>query len=474
MLTNPAQLRSHRATPLTAPSLVPLAAGVAASVLLSLVNPFLALIIPAAGIVVYGLIRIPTDRDYWLAIVLVAPILALNTDPGLSAAEIVSGLLIVLYMGCWYYTRMQSSKRSLMQIPGDGAVWTFILLLPLSLFISFVYGGTPRLAISEVFALSQLGLYFPIKEAWASNAKTRKVIVYSLVGLGVYAAIRNAFELNHKIQSAEYIYQILTGRVVVNDLLLMTATILLGCLAVHSIGRKRLVYVLMFLGVGAALVFTQSRAYWIGYVVAMSVVFFLEGNKERRDLLFASFLASVALVAAGLLFVPQYFILFVTGLVDRFASIGTAATQDLSLTNRWHETATVWELVKSNPILGHGPGMVYEFFDLTRFSTDVDAFVHNGFLSVWLKYGIWGLLLISYLWLRMIGNGFATVARKAFQSNFERAGVIAASATLVAILLTNITSNALFNNDSLFVLAVLLGIVGGETQRQSRARREIA
>src|SRR5690606_27464777 len=116
---------------------------------------------------------------------------------------------------------------------------------------------------------------------------------------------------------------------------------------------------------------------------------------------------------------------------ERLATLGSAATNDISLYNRFRESGVVLDLIAKNPIVGHGAGVGYLFFEIGRSGTDTDSFVHNGFLGVWYKWGIWGLIALVYFWLSTIKVGLRGILLRTI-SPLRRIAIAGATASLVA------------------------------------------
>ena len=135
-------------------------------------------------------------------------------------------------------------------------------------------------------------------------------------------------------------------------------------------------------------------------------------------------------------------------------------TKDISLINRFLEAQGVWEHIKVNPILGHGMGVPYRFFNITYLYSEEKTFVHNGYVALLFKFGIWGLGMMLYLmgrfFLMAMGNW-----RKAVNTPLARIISLAVAGSMAALALTATTANPFYQNDLMFVYAVLWGIIGG-------------
>ena len=135
--------------------------------------------------------------------------------------------------------------------------------------------------------------------------------------------------------------------------------------------------------------------------------------------------------------------------------------------NRFRETGAVLEKIAANPLIGHGPGVAYLFFDIVHQSTDTDSFVHNGYIGLWYKYGLWGLGLVLYFWYSVVRLGL-----KAFRSDtterWTRLAGLAGAVPLIALTISTLTQNPFFLKNYLFIIAIAAGLAAGAGQRIMR------
>jgi O-antigen ligase len=214
----------------------------------------------------------------------------------------------------------------------------------------------------------------------------------------------------------------------------------------------------------SGLLLTQSRGYWLAFLVSAGFLFLNVDRPVRRRMIAYAAGGSLILLVLGFVFLQDYMTLVFGGLIERLLSLKTAASVDISLVNRFRESAAVWDKIVHNPVLGYGMGVSYDFFDITRGTTDTDAFVHNGYLSLWYKYGLLGLVLMVYIWIVSIRNGIRAYRIRPAAPSVRLAGLITASA-LTAFLLSCNTSNPFFLNDTLFAFALLMGTANGASDR---------
>ncbi|HMB92356.1 MAG TPA: O-antigen ligase family protein, partial [Rhodothermales bacterium] len=348
----------------------------------------------------------------------------------------------------------------------EDKVWlAFLLLIPCTMPLGILFGGDTSAMMSEMIAWTMAAIYFPVKEACARYERGIPAIllVLALVGLGV--ALRNAYFFSQILSDATMAWQVATGRVASNDHLMMVSS-LFGLALV--IGARRGWHFTLLLGyfliAFAGLILTQSRGYWVSFLLGAGAMFLFVDATYRKRMLLLGVLGIIALLGIGFVFFSSYIELMLGGIIKRFSTLQTAASSDLSLVNRFRETAAVWPKIVQNPILGYGMGVPYTFYDIAHEATDIDAFVHNGYVGLWYKFGLWGLGMVLFFWARSIWRGFQAFRLQGVSYWLRMAG-LAASISLVAFTLSTITSNPFYLKDSIFVFSVLASIAVGAYHR---------
>ena len=400
-----------------------------------------------------------------LICVLVGFLSLTNYSEGFQIIEVLYGLYLITYLGYWFITQLFVYHEGFIKTNTDRAVILMLVLVTLYVPLAVVFGSNPANIFREWIAFVLLGLYFPVKEEIRKHPEGAFTVLCIIGIIGCFVAIRNFIFFRELISSATQLWEVAKGRIVMNDDLLMIASLYGLTLLLFS---KRWHHQLLMLGAFllffGGLLLTQSRGYWLAFLVGAGALFLLIDGYHRKRLLAIAFGGSVILTAVAFIFLQDIFILVIGGLIDRFSSLQTAATTDLSLLNRFRETAAVWELIEKNPILGYGQAYTYNFFDITRGTTDTDAFVHNGYISLWFKYGIVGLGLVMFFWLNAIRSGVKAFKTRGAPASVRLTGLIGVIC-LSAFLLSALTSNPFFLNDTLFVIGILLSLAEGTYQR---------
>ncbi len=107
--------------------------------------------------------------------------------------------------------------------------------------------------------------------------------------------------------------------------------------------------------------------------------------------------------------------------------------EQYSLITRWEALKTLWQVIKSNPILGLGPSNYYfytELFPLMGWYVKFNS--HNNYLDLLAQTGIAGLVCFLWFSAEVARSGFRLLKR--LKDGFERAFAFAAIAGLAGTL----------------------------------------
>jgi O-antigen ligase len=425
--------------------------------------PFIPLLL-LTGAAGWTLFRHPLAN---LAVVLSAFVLIADFEAGIQVSEVLYGVYFLGFLAHWFFTRLLLGGGRVFERLEETVLFAFLILAVLTVPLTILFNGSLGGVASELLSLSMFGFYWPVKEAVARNRRGLEVMIGVILVVGTFVMIRNFINYREIIASASYAWQVTRGRAVTNEGLLMVPAIF--CISFYIYARRRAVrwiaalgFVLFFAG----LILTQSRGYWLAFLFGAGILFLVVPWKSKIRLVTTVIFAGLAALAIGMYFFGDFLILILSGLTERFLSILTAIVNDDSLRNRFNETAAVWEFIKLNPILGYGMGVSYRFYDFTVFISPTRTFIHNGYVSMWFKFGLWGLGMVLVF--------FGSIIRRAY-SAFRHAGsnttVSAASLAVVgsfaAFSLSAITSNPFYVNDTMFIFGVLTGIAGGLYSRSA-------
>ena len=268
-----------------------------------------------------------------------------------------------------------------------------------------------------------------------------------------FVSIRNIFNYRELILSAYMDWQAESARDSSNEVILFSGSVFLVSYAIYTKSLLRSVISLVGLMITfVALILTQSRGYWIAFIVSCISLFLVSDFKtKKKTLILLAIIVTIVSTISALFFYDKLQVIF-DALINRFQTIGEGGL-DVSLKERLLESIAVIERIYSNPIAGHGFGTTYRrellFFNYVEYRT----FIHNGYLLVWFKSGILGLILFLSLFFVLIKESYAAIKKST--SVIHKSLSVASFSVLIGLLLVNNTSPQFFHFDSLLIVMLI-------------------
>jgi len=423
--------------------------------------PTLAPFFTGALIALPGVVYLFKRPTLNLYVALAGFVLISGYGEGVQIVEVLYGLYFLSVLGYWFASRLFFYRDGLVRDPEDAALLFFMLYAGASAVWAVAFGAKVGTIVGEGLVLVMLTFYFPVKAACTRSPRATAIVLGIICWFALFVSIRNVIDYRTGLSSATKLYQIATGRVALNEVLLMMPALgLLTFLLYARRWRSRITLLGLFLFVFIGLILTQSRGYWAAFLFGGLALFIFTDRRRKAHslLLMTGGLAVVFLI--GLVLFEDFITVIGGGVIERFASLGTAITADVSLINRFYESLAVWERIKVNPILGYGMGTPYHYFNLTVDATRDWAFVHNGFVGLWYKFGLVGLGLMLYVWGRSIWNGVRLFRCREAPRVLRLAGLTAAVCLIAEVLVAN-TSNPFLIADATLMIALWASLASG-------------
>ncbi len=402
-----------------------------------------------------------------LMLVILGFVLISSNEEGFQMIEIAYAVYLYTVLLMWFLQHKISEPRKILTKKSDYAIALFLGMLPATLILTILFHGDFLIAFSELISLSMLLIYFPVKYTVVHYQAGPKLILIMVVIMSVVVAIVNTLEYASDLSNATALWHVSGSRVVVNDCLLMIGSLINLTLLVYARGPVSLLLSASALAFTfAGLIMTQARGFWLAFLLGVLALILLVKTSERIKIITTGAILSVLILGVGYILLGPFLNVIIEGITERFSTIATSFTQDLSLVNRFRETRSVFEKIIMNPLIGYGPGVSYLFYDIVHQSTDTDSFVHNGYIGLWYKYGLWGLGLVLYFWYSTIKLGL-----RAYRSNtaerWTRLAGLAGAVPLIALTISTLTQNPFFLKNYLFVIAIAAGLAAGSGERSS-------
>ena len=386
--------------------------------------------------------------------------LLFSSEPGFQIHEVLYGLYFYAYLVHWYVRRLLLYRRPIIQGPVDIAVALWLVMgLGLGVALGLFFGAELSGIRGEAISLTMLALYFPVKEFCVRDEKGAVILLLIIAWIGLYVSVGNFLEARQTFAAATALWEIADVRTVGRELLLtFSGVLLLSVLPTLKNWKVQVLLAILLAILLGGLILTKSRAFWVEYLFAVFVLIVITTGRDRRRLIAWSASGIVLILTFGIVLLPTYFDLLVTGASNRFATMG-AASADLSLLNRFVETKTVLNQIAKNPILGYGLGTTYTFYDIIAHGTLTKSYSHIGLIAVPYKFGLWGCIIVGSAWVLSMYNIIRSSLYKT-ASVFDKAILKGIFACLISMVLPGITSNIFFEDDRIaaFMLFAALGI----------------
>ena len=423
-------------------------------------EPMWAWLLPTAALLGWGLTALPRRVGTPLLVVLALFALVSGHSEGLQPQEVLFALVQAVYITWWFGTRLFVFDEPVLQDACDALMMAFLAYVPLSLFLTVLFGGDLASAATECLALSMLSLYFPIRELIQMDEGGLRLVVGVALAFGVVGAFRVLGSLRAALSDAEYAWQVAQGRVPMNEVLLYSASLLSLCLAgMTRRWRGRAILTFAFTVFTAGMIMTQWRAYYVGWAVAVGALMVWGSNRIRVTTLQVGALAAVVGGVLVVAVLGESVIIAVVGIAERIASIATANSSDVSLLNRYLEYEALWPVLLESPVLGHGPGVSFSFYDAIFQATWTKSYAHNTYLILWFKFGLVGLLLFVGVW----GSTIWSTLRlsRSGRTALDRSVALYVAVALAGLTVSSIVAVTLVTDDTAFGFAVLFGLGAG-------------
>ena len=424
-------------------------------------------VVVAAGLAAAAARPSPFAR---LAVVLGLLTFQFRGEPGTTAMELLSGLALVAYLAHWYADVWLRRRRVVTSAFDVAALAWGVGGLFGGMVLGQVFGASAYDFRADVLAAIPFLLYLPAKDLCARHRHGPLLLAGALVVYGVIASVQSAFFFRQVVTGATEVWQIADARFSSSEAPITAGLLLCFAAFATARGRASRAAALVLAGVlFGGLVLSKSRGFWVAAVLGLGALAAVGRSAERRRLALAAVLGTSVLVALSLLLFADQVSLIVGGSLNRLATLATAG-QDISLLNRFAETSAAWERIQANPILGYGWGVQFSYFGLITEGTVRWSFLHNGYVALWYKTGLWGLLLMMTVWVGGAVRG-GVAGRSSGLAVTDRACALGATATLAALSLAAITSNPFSILDQMLVVTLTLAVAHGVADRAAAVGR---
>ncbi len=344
----------------------------------------------------------------------------------------------------------------------DKTYLVLLIFVGYGIVLGFLTGGLMKNRIDDITLMFPILTYFVLRDQMADDKVVRNILII-LVVMILFIALRNIRNYQQILLEAVMDWQIQKARVAKNEVFLLAGAV--GFFILQAYQTKwipRLFYLGVFGFMFAGLILTQSRGYWLAFVLAAGVfMLFSDRGARVRAIITTTLLGIVAVTIAFTVYYSATMVV-IENLAYRLSLTG-GSQMDPSLLERVLETRSVWDLVKLNPFAGYGFGYVYQRYGVIAGYWTHTSYVHNGYLAVWFKMGLFGMLA-AIAYLIMIARTGYDVFKQA-TTPFARITALIILCQVVGMMLVNITSPQFLGFDSMLLLAVMGAMVASLADR---------
>ena len=435
-----------------------------------LVPVLLVLLVAGGALVVWGasatLERTAgAPRAAALVLVSVLSLAALGGDDGVDPFEIAFGIVLLLYPVAWYTLSAVEGYRFIRRAPDVVLAGFFVHALIVGVGLALLGDGLNSEFRSDVTTVLAFSLFFPAREVVARQDNGPRLVAGLLLMLSIAAAASSAYRLAQTFSNATAYYEIVDVRVASGEIQIIAG--LLVALSAVTAARSRAARLGLLATAGVllgGLVLAKSRGPWVVAAGGLVLAGLLLPAKGRWRLLGYGGAGAVLLFGSAVLFFGEQLVLVGVGLLRRLTSISSAFTQDVSLLNRYEETAEAWREVRQSPVLGHGWGAQIYRNDLIVNGSFSWGFVHNGYVWLWHKVGAVGLVLFAIPFVS-VPLYAVRATRSARLSDEHRAYAAATVGAIAAFAVLGLPSNPFAVLDQMVVVTLTMALGAGLYER---------
>ncbi len=351
-----------------------------------------------------------------------------------------------------------------------------LLYLPLVLFCLAIVGGMVTAVVVHGIPFShttyeaRILLYYSLFFATVNLIRTRQQafrLVYGILSIGILIALLIIGQI-----ILGFSIPIILPAYFKTDLLMrayhpgfitiyMTMIILICSLAFNIRPLRKVVIWVVVLILALANTISLGRNIVVSSLLAMTILLFLLSTTQRRVWIRnMSILFILAIGSFGILhfLTPSATVLAYPGaLIQRLTHFFTVSPLSPDETMLWRveEAGYAWEHISHNPIFGIGFSVNYR----PAFSqTDtLQRFIHNGYLWVWLKTGLIGLIPFIWFLVTFLVRGFQNWAM--VEDDLLRAAALGFTLVIFAIMVSDFLAPLLVENFNLAFFAAGMGVI---------------
>ena len=400
------------------------------------------------------------NEKLWLATAVLALVVFVvrTSDGSFGVEELIYSVYGPPGLVAWFVREVVVGRRRLVHSAFDWLLLSSVLIcLCVALISSLLHEAEMRFFIREFLGFFMVLIYFPMRK-FLKNDRAVYTLAIWIVIVAVANGVINVTQYQERVIESLMAYGEVNARSTIYEhLSIVFVCICFAWITFANRWKSRLIGIGLFSFGGAVLVISLSRGPIVGAMAA--ILFGLLFVPFARIFRFgASFLLIVLLNLGVASLVFPSLIESIFDSIGRRAATMEQLSGDASLQSRILESKTLIERrIPASPVIGHGYGVRYLFYDLAVRYSHRTGYTHNGYLFPIYKFGIpAGLLLLFTLFsplIRIPFSSYGTLSRE------HRMFLVGAVSGLVGLLVSNLTAQNLSTYLHLVIYAALFAVI---------------
>ena len=373
----------------------------------------------------------------------------------INIQEIIFGIILLSTIIGWLFRTILIYGKKIINNTSELYLFLFLIIVVFSIIISLFQNVSLFIWFRKFIPFLIYFLYFPLVENLRSKKELNIILLTLLITISIIG-LNSLTDYAASLSSAQKLWQIMASREVYNEPYFYSGLVLLTGMMFFS---KKLYFNVIFLifipFFVILLAISFSRGYWLAAFISLIIMFYFLPLKKK--LLISIILFSILLIT--IIFSKYYFgnifDILVSQLDERLFTLGKLA-RDSSVIERINESKELIKYLKINPFVGFGLGKEYSFLVYSWRTIPTD-YVHNAFLSLWFKFGIFGLLVYLIFYISMIIKSHHSF--KCLTSNKYKGLYLGIFCVFIGMLPLSISSPQFTQNNSILLIVIFSSIV---------------
>ena len=373
-----------------------------------------------------------------------------NMGEGVSAMDVITGLLYLCTLFAWLFWQIAIKRTKLVTNIGDWFVIAFFILLLGNSIIAVVHGVTFLNWLREYSIMALVLFYFPIRYYFSEEKYLIRLIL--LLALVIVLTDLQQFYDYYRIgmSNVVYAYQMLiTSRI--NQVLYTSATAI-GILFVLYEKKilRQIIFIIFTMLSGLALITSFSRTFWIILLLEMILFIFIVPVRQKMKLAVYSLIISGAIILTVLLVFRGRSAVAFKVIENRLES-STKGRKDVSVVSRLVEYDVVLKRISEYPLGGNGLAKEFSFMFPIKRHTVHTITTHNGFFFLFYRIGIPLSLFYIFFLMYFTIKSFIMFFRS--KENLYKILALGSFCGLLVMIISDFSSTQFNIRDSVFVMA---------------------